>query len=145
MGKKKIYISQKTPKGVLLYLIGQKKANFSCRDSRENLFSGRQVRMKGLGMMLLGSSGAYHVLTMLAESLWHSPYMLVMFYCEGLKAFSFLHVGIPLGLRNYVSGSKSDVEETLEMNTSSLALEWGSSKTYFMSISSGIEPNCAQK
>lgn len=43
--------------------------------------------MKGLGMTILGSSGAYHVLTMLAESLWQSPYMLVMFYCEGLKAF----------------------------------------------------------
>ena len=32
-----------------------------------------------------------------------------------------------------------NVEETLEMNTSSLALEWGSSKTYFMLVSSGFQ------
>ena len=38
--------------------------------------------------------------------------MLVVFYCEGLGAFSFLHVGIPLGLGNYTSVSKSDVERT---------------------------------
>lgn len=78
--------------------------------------------MKGLGMTLLGSSGAYHVLTMLAESLWQSPYMLVMFYCEGLKAFS-LHVGIPWGWEITPLGANQAMEETLEMNTSSLALE----------------------
>ena len=60
---------------------------------------------------------------MLAESPWHSSYMLVVFYCEGLGAFSFLHVGIPLGLGNYTSASKSDVERTLETDTSSRALE----------------------
>ena len=50
-GKEKKNLSQKPPKGVLLYLISQKKANFSCRDSKEKLFAGRQVRLKGQGSL----------------------------------------------------------------------------------------------
>ena len=34
--------------------------------------------MKGLGMMLLGSPGASHILTLLAASLWHSSYVLLL-------------------------------------------------------------------
>lgn len=75
---------------------------------------------EGLGMTILGSSGAYHVLTMLAESLWQSPYMLVMFYCEGLKAFSFLHVGIPLGAGKLHLWEQIRRGGDTEMNTSPL-------------------------
>lgn len=95
-GKKNL--SQKPPGGALLNLIGHKKATLVAEDAKTaTLLGGRQGR-KRLGMCLTAHAASSHgqVLLLPAEcpasipSALTFPYVLSVFYCEGLKPFSRL-------------------------------------------------------